>query len=244
MSAGAIPGRGQDGRGTEGRGPGAGPDRRQFILGGGLLAAAAAGVALRPRRLAEPLKDGTLDRLVPHRIGPYDYLTASGVVLPPSDELTERIYDQVLTRVYVADGLPPMMLLIAYGSAQDATLMLHRPDTCYPAAGFRLSGERHVPVALGAAGTQTVNFVTAQRNERIEQILFWSRIGDRFPITQHDEKMSVFLSNLTGAMPDGVLVRLSSLLPNPADALRGLDLFNRQLLASMGAEGRRILLGL
>lgn len=235
----ALPGGGDD---SERRIVGA--DRRQFLLGGALMAAAATGMALRPRRIAEPLKEGTLDRVVPKKLGPYDYVTASGVVLPPADDLTERIYDQVLTRVYAADGLPAMMLLIAYGSAQDATLMLHRPDVCYPASGFTLSGAREVPVTLGAAGAHKVNFVSAQRNERTEQILFWSRIGDRFPVSARDEKMSVFLSNLAGAMPDGVLVRVSAVTPNADRALAELDNFNRLLLASVGGEGRRLLLGL
>lgn len=217
------------------------PDRRQVLLGGGMLAAAGAAVVLRPRRTVERLPDGTLDRVVPTSIGRWKFLTTSGLVLPPQDELTEQLYDQVLTRVYAADGLPPIMLLIAYGSAQDYTLQAHLPEVCYPSSGYSISNVSRVPVSLGPGRSETATFLSAQRAERFEQVFYWLRIGTRYPATLAQERLAVVEANLRGVLPDGVLVRLSIIGDDRKAALGQIESFNQQLLASLGAAGRRLL---
>jgi EpsI family protein len=216
-------------------------DRRQFVLGGALLAATAAAVVLKPRRVVSPLAPGALDRAIPKRIGPYSFVTASGLVLPPSDELTEQIYDQVLTRVYAADGMQPVMLLIAYGSAQDYTLQAHLPEVCYPSSGYTLTALDRVPVSLRAGAADTATMLTAERPDRTEQVFYWMRIGERFPASLAQERLAVILSNLAGTLPDGILVRLSTLSPDSAAALPQLQAFNRMMIDSVGPAGRKLL---
>lgn len=218
-------------------------DRRQFVLGGALAAAAGATVLLKPKRVAAPLAAGVLDRAVPKRIGPYSFLTASGLVLPPQDEITERIYDQVLTRVYVADGLLPMMLLIAYGSAQDYTLQAHLPEVCYPSSGYTLTDLDRLPVKLHAGAPETATFLTAERADKIEQVLYWVRIGETFPSTLAGERLAVLRANLVGQLPDGILVRLSTLSPSREAALPQLRAFNDALVKTVSPVGRKLLAG-
>lgn len=215
-------------------------DRRQFALGGTLLAASAATLVLKPRRVVSRLAPGMLDRAVPKQIGPYRYLSDEGLVLPPQDEITERIYDQVLTRVYQADGLPSMMLLIAYGSAQDYTLQAHLPEVCYPSSGYTLNALDRVKLVLHPGAPETGTFLSAARPDRIEQVLYWMRIGNRFPATLTQERLAVMGANLTGTLPDGILVRLSTLSPDMAVALPQLKAFNRMLLGAIGPDGRRL----
>lgn len=216
--------------------------RRQFLLGGVMMAAAAAGISLRPRATAAALQDGALDRAIPERIGDYRFETASGLVLPPQDEISQRIYDQVLTRVYAGAG-GAVMLLIAYGSAQDSGLALHRPEICYPAAGYAVTPVRTVPLAGMPAGAGTANFLSADRSGQAEQVLYWTRIGVAFPTDNLHEKIAVARANLGGTLPDGVLVRISAAGPPGQDVLPTLVDFNRQLIGSLGGEGRRLLLG-
>lgn len=218
-------------------------DRRQFVLGGALLAAAAATVALRPQRVVAPLQPGVLDAAIPKSIGPYTFLTASGLVLPPQDEITEQIYDQVLTRVYTADGLLPMMLLIAYGSAQDYTLQAHLPEVCYPSSGYTLTDLDRVPVRLHRGADETATFLTAERAGTVEQVLYWVRIGQRYPSTLTGERLAVIGANLARTLPDGVLVRISTLAPSRQEALPQLQAFNRLLVDSINPLGRRLFFG-
>ena len=219
-----------------------GTGRRQFLIGGAMLAATGAATLLTPRRLIAAPPEGLLERAIPTQIGPYRYLTASGLVVPPQDELSERIYDAVLTRVYAAGpDRPAIMLLIAYGSAQDSGLQVHRPEVCYPAAGYQIKASSLAPLA-GVAGAEATH-LTVERGDRTEQVYYWTRIGNQYPKDQWAEKLAIFGANIRGGMPDGILVRVSVLSPSREDALAPVAAFNKALLASLGADGRRILLG-
>lgn len=216
------------------------PDRRQLLLGGALTVAAGAAAWLRPRRTTVLLPDGALEKSVPLQLGDYRYASSTGLILPDSDQ-TSGIYDQVLTRVYVAPDAAPMMLLIAYGSAQDAGLAVHRPEACYPSAGYTI-GARSTVELRGVRGRKATA-LTASRGDRIEQIYFWMRIGKRFPTSPIDEKSAVFAANLRGVMPDGVLVRLSVRSTDARGALDQMMAFNTMLLGANDRMVRTVLLG-
>jgi EpsI family protein len=218
-------------------------DRRQFILGGLLLAAVAVAFALKPRRVAETVSGKLLDEAVSTRIGPYRYATSSGLVVPPAGDLTERIYDQILTRVYVADDRSPVMLLIAYGSAHDAGLAVHRPEACYPAVGYSITPTQRVALSGIGPGAGEASYLTATLGDQVEQVYFWTRIGQRFPSSPLLEKMEIFSANARGILPDGVLVRMSVRSNDPGPALKQMQEFNEMLLRSVGSLGRRFLLG-
>lgn len=215
--------------------------RRQFVLGGALLAATGAMYALRPRRVAARLVDGVLDRAIPTEIGAYKFVSASGLVLPPQDEITERIYDQVLTRVYAAEDQPPMMLLVAYGSAQDYTLQAHLPEICYPSSGYTVTALSRVPVKLAPGRSDRATYLTAERPDRSEQVFYWVRIGHEYPSTLGEERLAVIKANLYGQLPDGVLVRISTLASDRTAALPQIMRFHDALLHALGPAGRALL---
>lgn len=217
------------------------PDRRQLILGTAILATAGLANVLRPTDAPAATID--LKRAIPLVLGPYHYDSAIALVLPDAGETTQRIYDQVLTRSYVAAGVPPAMLVIAYGAAQDARLALHRPDACYPAAGYRIEATRQVDARPGAAAPIPATLLTATRQDRIEQVLYWTRIGGRFPTSALAEKLDILRANLSGDRPDGVLVRLSVEEGDPVTALAQLHQFVAILLGAIGPMARARLVG-
>ena len=75
-------------------------DRRKFLTG--LLFGSAAGIAYlrRPRLKLGYLGNDKLEALVPMTIGRWNYVKASGLVVPPDDPLENLIYAQVVTRMY------------------------------------------------------------------------------------------------------------------------------------------------
>ena len=215
--------------------------RRQTLIGGGLLAAAAAGLVLKPRRQENLLGSAKLENLVPKQFGDWRFNTASGLVLPPADQLRDQVYSQLLTRVSVHDDRPPVMLLIAYSGSQDGSLQVHRPEVCYPASGYRLTQtEPHtVPLAPGVAvpGREIV----AETDVRREQLIYWTRQGSHFPTQWSEQRTAVIAENFAGIIPDGVLVRLSS--AGGAGVTPFLDAFARDLYGAIGPRMRRVLLG-
>ena len=114
-------------------------DRRRFLIGGPLVATAGAAWALEPRRRLDVLGKHKLEDLLPDRIGPWSFYSKSGLVVPPSDQLSQQIYSQLLTRVYVAPGSLPIMILVAQSASQTGILQVHRPEICYPAGGYQLA---------------------------------------------------------------------------------------------------------
>jgi EpsI family protein len=217
------------------------PDRRQLMLGTALLGIAGIAAALRPATV--PVTRLNLDRAIPLALGRYRYDSATGLVLPDTGETSQRIYDQVVTRVYIAAGRSPVMLVVAYGTAQDAGLALHRPDACYPAAGYRIAAVRQVDAAPHTTHSIPATLLTATREDHVEQVLFWTRIGDSFPTSALAEKLDVLRANLSGERPDGVLVRVSVRDPDRGAALGEMRQFVATMLAALTPVARTRLAG-
>lgn len=216
-------------------------DRRQLLYGSVLIGGGLATAAVRRPVAAPPISQQALDAAIPARIGAYREVGAADAVLPPRDELSARVYDRYLARGYIGVGVPPVMLVIAYGSTRDYGLQLHRPESCYPASGWTLTDRRPVTLGLAGRGSDAV-LLHARREAKREAILYWTRIGERFPVTAIDSRIDALTAILTRGASDGVLVRLST-STLAGGSLATLAAFNDALLASIDAAGRRLLLG-
>lgn len=216
--------------------------RRRVLIGGGLLLTAAATAARMPRDEINFLGSGKLEALIPTRIGQWSFASESGIVVPPDDEMVDELYAQLVTRVYTAPGLATIMLLVAQGGGQTGVLQVHRPEVCYPAGGFALSERRVFDVEL-PGGTLPTNAFTATADARIEQLLYWTRVGNDLPSSWLAQRWSVARANLEGYIPDAVLVRLSTITPDRNAAFADLAEFGRALLASTSPSTRRFLIG-
>jgi EpsI family protein len=185
-------------------------DRRAFIAGG--LALGVAGIAAT--RVPVPNKPriakADFEAMVPKNVGDWTFETASGLVLPPEDALSDRLYDNLITRIYSHSSGSMVMLLIAYNNRQDGVLQIHRPEICYPAGGYKLSATRPKKVAIASNVELPCKAFSAIGNERSEQVLYWTRIGDTFPQKWSDQRLAVLRANLAGNIPDGLLVRVSA----------------------------------
>lgn len=217
------------------------PSRREAMVGGAFLLAAMAGLALKPRRAELLLGSAKLDDLIPQAFGNWHFEPASGLVLPPPDQLRDKIYSQLVTRLYSrADGAS-VMLLVAYSGAQDGTIQIHRPEVCYPASGFRLTENAAHTIPLSPSISIPGRYIVAEGNLRREQLIYWTRQGDHFPTKWSEQKTAVIAENFAGIIPDGILVRMSSTTPLAADTL--FDGFARDLYAAVGARMRQVLVG-
>lgn len=218
--------------------------RRMVLIGFASGLTATSAFALRPRREEHKLIKETLQDIIPASVGAWRYGNAEGVVVARAEEaMPIGSYDQLVARTYEAPDRPNMMLLVAYGSTQGATLQLHRPETCYPAQGFGLSDFSEPDFQFASESEVHARRFTATRDERVERLVYWTRIANSFPLNTAGEYRAILGSVLSGIVPDGVLVRVSTITHNIPAADRAIDEFAAQLIHATSSSGRQLLLG-
>lgn len=219
------------------------PSRRDMIFGGLAVAAGATAYARKPRERLMLIGENQLATIVPQQIGAWSFDSGSGLVLPPPDQLAQLLYDQQVARTYLAPDKLPVMLLMAYGSSQGGMLQIHRPEVCYPAAGFRLSATREENWAWAPGHSIPVRRFAAHSDTRTEHVLYWTRIGNELPVNWVGQRIAVMRNSLMGVIPDGLLVRVSAVSEDAAQAQEMVESFARTMLADVGKAGRRRLIG-
>ena len=188
-----------------------------------------------PSRLDRPL-----DALAPRVIGGWRSDAADDA---PPETLAENIYDQIVCRVYVKAGAAPVTAFIGYAAAQRGLTRMHLPHSCYPSAGYTVADLVPLPLPTGATRPIPAVAFSARRGDDLEQVLYWSRIGDVFAQSFSDQNWAVTQAALRGLIPDGVLFRLSCLDSGTHTALGLLESFARELVDGAPPSLRRVLIG-
>ena len=206
--------------------------------------AAASGVAFaRQPRPIHPIVDKDVFRSwIPKDVGPWKVETTSGVILPPQDQLSDRLYDNLVTRVYVSSAQPAIMLLLAYNNVQDGVLQVHRPEVCYPVGGFELSDTHQADIMVGENAVPA-NFFTASAPNRIEQVGYFTRVGETFPRSWIEQRISVIEANLAQEVPDAMMMRASLLGTRQDEARVVLAQFFNQFFNNSNVRLQRLLVG-
>jgi EpsI family protein len=217
---------------------------RRAVIAGGLLAGAS--LLANSRRPDIPFRmvpNAKIDPLFPLKVGDWQFTTPNGLVLPPADQMRDHLYNAILTRNYVSPTQLPVMFLVAYNGKQDGMLQVHRPEVCYPAAGYELLSERMISLDAGDGLVVPGHYISARSNSRHEQLIYWTRIGNDFPVRWWAQHWAVAKENLKGRVPDGVLVRFSTIAPDDNTAILTLQRFIPQMFAALPPAGRRLIFG-
>ena len=216
--------------------------RRNMLLGAVLAGASGFAYARQPAIAHAVVPEKEFESWVPPKFGNWTTVSQSGVVLPPPDTLRDRLYDNLVTRVYVAPDLPAVMLLLAYNNAQDGVLQVHRPEVCYPVGGFELSATREI--MLNASGQAVpANMFTASAPGRVEQVAYFTRLGTVYPRKWIEQRVAVMRANLAGEIPDGMMMRVSALGIDQREAQPLLAAFAGQFIENSNPRMQRLLLG-
>ena len=185
-----------------------------------------------------------LEVLVPRQFGQW---RVDDNVLPirPSPEaeaLLNRLYNQTLSRTYVSAQGDRVMLSIAYGGDQSDAMQVHRPEVCYSAQGFEVFNEVRGFLKT-SFGQLPVKRLFAKQGLRAEPITYWITIGDKLTYAGFRQKLVQLSYGLTGKVPDGMLVRVSTIDPVAARAYELQDAFVNDLIDSLEPYARTRLIG-
>jgi EpsI family protein len=216
-----------------------------LVLGLAMAGTSALTGALTPKeKLASGQRDFDLDTMIPARFSGWT-IDTSLVPLKPDPErqaMIERLYDQTLSRTYVNERGERVMLSIAYGGDQSKTLQLHLPEVCYVAQGFQMvrDGEGTLATRFGAL---PVRRLVARQSQRNEPITYWITIGDKAVLSGIEQKLQRLAYGLSGKIPDGMLVRVSTIQASDTQAWRLQDRFVTEMLDALAPRDRARLLG-
>lgn len=216
-----------------------------------LLIAAAMGATSALAALAKPQREAPgdgerfdLDRIVPQQFGAWRLDEATRAFVRPAlrEGQRYRIYDQVLERTFVNDDGQRVMLSMAFGSEQSATLQLHRPEVCYRAGGYEVRGVHADSLTLAGQALPVTRLV-AQMQDRIEPITYWSLLGGEVvsgPVGFRWRRLSFAAQR---KLLDGLLVRVSSIDADPAHAFEIQARFANDLAMAVAPGDRAVLVG-
>jgi EpsI family protein len=213
------------------------------ILAAGLLAE-----AFKPQQLmATPSTVLDLEKAIPREFGEWRSLPNVGLVTPTDVPDTDRgsgIYSQEVARRYADRAGNVIMLLVAYGPVQDGRLKAHFPEVCYSAAGFRVSAKATADVTYqDGAAPLVLSRLTAVKERRFEPISYWMRVGNDVATGVFDRQIARLKYGLRGLIPDGALIRVSTVGLAEDISYRLQDQFIRNLIAAVPPENRKFFVG-
>lgn len=209
-----------------------------------LGASALSVLAVPTEQLSKTRKAFDLQTAIPEAFGDWK-LDPSIVPLPPSPDkaaVLNRTYDQILSRTYVNSRGERAMLSITYGSRQNQQMRAHRQEVCYSAQGFKISRLERLPLPIAQTSIASTRMVATQ-GQRVEPVTYWFTMGDAVVLTFAERELAQFKYALSGYIPDGYLVRISSLSVDADKAFMQHVDFAGVLMASIDGELRRRLTG-
>ncbi len=201
--------------------------------------------ALRPSiKVADNSPLGSLESSIPKSFGNWRVDDSLPVILPSPEVQAklDRIYNQVLSRTYVDQQGQRIMLSMAYGGDQSDGTTAHKPEICYPAQGLEIVFNRVGTLAVGGQDLP-VRRLRARMGNRHEPITYWIVVGDQAVTSGTGMKMAQLRYGMRGLIPDGILVRVSSLDRDSEAAFRRHEEFVRALVASLDTSMRQRLMG-
>ena len=221
-----------------------------ILLGVGMILTAVAARTLTPTK--EVARHAvTLEELIPREFAGWS--EAPGAIdqvnlkVATDDVATDRApYDDVLMRTYRSSNGQQVMLALAYGRRQRQEHKIHRPEICYYAQGFKISAVGRRPVRLtNSLGVQSLQLVTRNRS-RQEPVTYWIRIGNEFSDSAWTTRWIIFRDGMRGEVPDGILVRASSIVDGDAASAGALRLqteFLSNLYSVLSPAARKLIAG-
>jgi EpsI family protein len=216
-----------------------------FILLALMVAAGLGALALKPtQKLADQGPKIDLAAMIPQQFGDWreEPQQAAQVINPQQKEVLDKIYNQTLSRTYSNAKGYRIMLSIAYGGDQSRDTQVHKPEVCYPAQGFTVLSRTAGGIAL-PFGLLPITHVDTELGQRREPITYWITVGDKVVQDGIRKKFVELRYRFSGRIPDGLLVRVSSIDPTVARAYDLQANFVSQLLGAVTPEQRQRLAG-
>lgn len=214
---------------------------RNLVLLVLMLIASSLALALRPtQKIADHQPAIDLETIIPRTFGDWreEQRNSVEIVDPQQKEMIDTIYTQTLSRTYMNSHGYRVMLAIAYGDDQRDSMQMHYPEVCYPAQGFLLEN-KEAGVLTTENGPIPVTRILTSLGRRNEPVTYWTTVGDKVFQGGLQKKLTEMSYGLSGKIPDGMLIRISSIDADTKTAYEIQTEFADQMLNALSPEYRQ-----
>jgi EpsI family protein len=213
-----------------------------WLAVGVLVAAVALAQFRQPQPAVAP--PAPFAQLLPERFGDWQLDKTVMPVAPTPDvqQALDQIYDEIVSRTYINSAGERVMLVVAYGGDQSDGLKAHRQEVCYSAQGFVIDRVAAGAVALPGKTLPVVR-VQSHKGERHEPMSYWFMMGNQVRLSRLGRLFAQIDYGLKGEVPDGLLVRVSSVGKDASAAFALQDAFVAQLLQNVSPDTQARLAG-
>lgn len=219
---------------------------KYLVIGLCMFAAAGLAWALKPTaKLVDAEAQINLQTLIPTQFGDWklDETVANLLISPELKKVIEETYSQTLTRTYVNHEGKRIMLSVAYGGSHGEGMQSHRPEVCYPAQGFQVVKDTQPALLSTKYGELPIKRLVAAQGARNEPITYWVVVGNQQTQFGLRMKLAQLRYTLTGIIPDGMLIRVSSIDRDESGAYENQTDFIKAMLASLRDNERERITG-
>lgn len=145
----------------------------------------------------------------------------------------EDTYSQTYEAIYLSPNNQHIFLSLSYGENQlDGKVHAHRPEYCYRAQGYEVSELRDQSLKTPQTDIP-VRLLKADKPRRTEYITYWMTLSEKAVVPGWSRMVAQIGYGLKGEIPDGLLVRVSTISEDEQSAYREqqafIDAWLRQL---------------
>ena len=155
---------------------------------------------------------------------------------------TPKWWDTMISPICDAQG-NAVMLSIAYGADQSYGNDLHVPDVCYPAGGFQIEQRMTSTLTLEGNISLPTRRLVAQRSQRREPLTYWVVVGERAVTGAVASKLAALSYGMQGIVPDGMIIRMSTLGLSDQESFAEQDAFAAEMLRNLPPRWKAKLTG-
>lgn len=186
-------------------------------------------------RLADSKPKIQLEQQIPKNFGNWteDLMQVPVLPNPQLQSKLDALYSSTLARTYRNQMGQQVMLSIAYGSDQSSeATSVHRPEFCYSSQGFKVNNRGESIAAIGSRRL-VVQRLVGVLGKRNEPITYWITLDETATLPGLGRKYEQLRYGLRGQIPDGMLVRVSSINSDEAESFKLQEQFLNDLATSM-----------
>lgn len=186
-------------------------------------------VYMKPTQFLYEKSPVDIDLTIPKEFGGWKLDAQVSPIIQSEEQkkTLDKIYSQIINRVYTDRFGYKMMLSIAYTNSQsdNSGQQSHLPEICYPAQGFSVLKKEQSEKNVLHGRKLLITKLVAEADKRHEPLTYWTTVGSYSVNSMFTMKKAQFSYAIKGIIPDGMIFRVSSIDADDENAFKKQNVF-------------------